>query len=460
MLNQGQSLALHEEPIIAQSTPVGKGALALIRVSGVGVIELVAQCTALMNKQNLQNVPSHTVHAGWIMNSDGNRIDQVVVYPLKGPKTFTGQDMVEISCHNNQLIINHIINQIIHLGARIATSGEFTKRAVINKKLDLIQAEAINEILEASNETALKYSLAQLEGTLSAFITQCEKKLLHIISLCEVSFEFVEEGFSLDDQIRAEITTLLTELATLINAGTQQRYIKEGIRIALLGSVNTGKSSLFNQLLGKNRAIVSSIPGTTRDVIESSWYIDGFNATVIDTAGIRSTGDIIEQLGIEKSFQEAAIADIILLVYDASRPLTAQEKTIYEQLITSYANKIITVYTKKDLIDLTTASLLPLCVNTHDEQDLVSIKTLLHSAISKLMSGSSSPFLLNNRQLALLTNLYHELNDLNSTMTTIIEHEIVSYQLRLILGNIADLLGHTISEQSLDMIFKDFCIGK
>ncbi|GAG60651.1 unnamed protein product [marine sediment metagenome] len=279
-------LALDDQPIIAQCTPKGSGAIALLRLSGKTIFSLADQFCKLPNKQPISNAQSQTINYGYVVDKNGKTIDQVLFLVMHGPKTFTGQDTIEITCHNNPFIIDAIITTAIEAGARLATEGEFTKRAVLNDKIDLVQAEAINELIHANTQQALKQSLLQLQGSLSSWIARLEKNIVNAIALSEASFEFLdEEDMEFGRQIEKSLVKVIDKIQHIKKSFDQQQQIREGIRIALIGSVNAGKSSLFNALLGKDRAIVTSIAGTTRDVIEAGVYRNGNYWSLIDTAG-------------------------------------------------------------------------------------------------------------------------------------------------------------------------------
>ncbi|MDP3889414.1 MAG: tRNA uridine-5-carboxymethylaminomethyl(34) synthesis GTPase MnmE, partial [bacterium] len=326
-------LAPDQEAIIAQCTPRGSGAVALLRISGINAIEIVTRISKLTSNKTLSELPSHTIHYGFIVDNSGMHIDQVLFLLMLAPKTFTGQDSVEITCHNNPFIVEQIISLAIEKGARLADPGEFTKRAVLNNKIDLIQAEALNELIHANTQMSLKQSLSQLEGSFSNWITTIEQELFKALALCQASFEFIDEEITFDDQIKQIINKTLETITSIKNTFDKQQYIRQGIRIAIIGSTNIGKSSLFNALLQQERAIVTNIAGTTRDVIEAGAYKNGNYWTLIDTAGLRKTNNTIEQEGIKRSFEQADLADIILLVFDGSCTLTKHEQIVYQQLL-------------------------------------------------------------------------------------------------------------------------------
>ncbi len=450
------------ETIIAQATPSGAGALALLRISGNNTLDAVTSMGKLASGTPLNTVDSHTVHYGWVVRQDGSVIDQVMFIVMHAPRTFTGQNVVEITCHNNPFIIEAIIERAIACGIRMAQHGEFSKRAVLHGKIDLVKAEAINELIHANTHMALKASLAQLHGSLSAWITQIEKELLKALAFSEASFEFIDEEMTFDTQIITSITHVQEALAKLKNTFALQQQVRQGVRIALLGSVNAGKSSLFNALLGTQRAIVTAIAGTTRDSIEAGIYKGNSYITLIDTAGLRQTLDVIEQEGIARSLQEAGLADIVLLVIDQSRIMTAQEKAAYQELIAAYKDKIIVVYTKADLHKLEECSndIPALAVASTTGYNIPNLHALLDTKIEQLFQQAQSPFLLNKRQYTLLMRLEQKLVELQNMLAHTIHYELVSYHLIDALAHVSELTGKTISEQGMDAVFKEFCVGK
>lgn len=452
-----------EEIIIAQCTPQGKGALALIRLSGPQVRTLVGAFARLASGKKIEEVLSHTIHYGNIYDNNGTSIDHVMVIVMDSPKTFTGQDTIEITCHNNPFLIEALIAQAVKHGARMAQEGEFTKRAFLQGKVDLLQAEAINELISANTQLALKKSLSQLEGSFSHWISILERELIRALAWCEASFEFLDEEAEFGPQIKDQIATVLEKIVELKKTFDAQQQIRQGIRIALIGSVNAGKSSIFNALLGHSRAIVTSIAGTTRDVIEAGVYRNGNYWTLIDTAGLRQTADIIEQEGIKRSFEEAHKADIIVLVFDGSRPLTQEEQKVYKELLYKYEHKIILVHNKTDLPlspEHTLKDQVNIQFSTVTQEYNAQLETALENRIQELFSSLDSPFLLNKRQHTLLLGLEKKLNIILELLYGVIQYEIVSYHLKDALEYISELTGRSVSEAGMDMVFKEFCVGK
>ncbi len=452
-----------DQTIIAQATPTGSGALAMVRMSGCAALEVAAQLSSLASGKEITSVPSHTVHYGTVVEGNGSIIDHVMFIVMHGPRTFTGQHTVEITCHNNPFIIEAIIARAIACGARLAHEGEFSKRAVLNKKMDVVQAEAINELIHAGTRMALKTSLAQVQGSFSAWLQALEKDLLKALALSEASFEFIDEAMEFGPQIDQIVTTVLNTIATIKKTFDQQQHIRQGVRVALIGSVNAGKSSLFNALLGKQRAIVTAIAGTTRDVIEAGVYKNDAYLTLVDTAGLRQTDDVIEQEGIARSQQEAAQADVVLVVIDQSRAMTAAEYQIYRNLITQYCHKVILVYTKADVPAQVQQSFSvgeSVVVSSTSGHNLAILEQRIEKKIAALYAQSEVPFLVNQRQFRLLMTLEAKLLQLQPLLQGSVAYELVSYHLNDALSDMSELTGKTISEQGMDTIFREFCIGK
>ncbi len=450
------------QTIIAQCTPRGSGAIALLRLSGPEALSIATQLSRLPSNKTIDSVSSHTIHAGHVIDQKNNAIDHVMFLVMYGPRTFTGEDVVEITSHNNQFIVQDIIALAIKHGARLAREGEFCKRAVMNNKIDLVQAEAINELIHANTQLALKQSLAQVEGSLSQWIINIEQDLLKALAFCQASFEFIdEEDMEFGDQIKKIINNTSITIDQLKVSFDQQQRIRQGIRIAIIGSVNAGKSSLFNALLQKDRAIVTHIAGTTRDVIEAGIYKEQNYWTLIDTAGLRNTDDIIEQEGIERSLKEAQSADIILLVIDASRKMNTQEKTIYQQIAQEHPDKIITIFNKSDLpqkTDFTCKKAIN--VSTTENVNIVNIEQAIEQKIEQLLHSIASPFLLNKRQFNLLLNVEQKLQQTLPLFTENIAYELLSVHLQDAIAELSALTGKSVSEDAMDKVFREFCVGK
>jgi len=457
-------LCIDERPIIALCTPQGSGAIALIRISGEGVIQLVDRMARLSSGKSLVKQGTHTIHHGYVIDNTNNMIDEVLFLLMKAPKTFTGQDTIEISCHNNPFIIEQVIQQAISHGAHQAQRGEFTKRAFLHDKIDLLQAEAINDLISAQNELALKKSMAQLKGTLSDHIHQIEQDLISLVATTEASFEFLDEeqrDIDFDSIIKEKIKQLIEKTNTINANFSVQQQIKQGIRIALLGSVNVGKSTLFNALVNKERAIVTDSPGTTRDAIETTIYKHGNFWLFIDTAGLRNTNDEIEQKGIDQTWQEAAQSDIILLVSDVTQQ-AKQENVLYKQIQKQFGEKVLMVVNKIDQLDkaMNANQENSVWVSGKEKMGIDVLEQAINKKIANLFEYAQAPFLLNKRHHNVIFQLNQKLKTIVQECTNSIQYELVAYQLKEMLELVAQLTGKTISERIMDNVFKSFCVGK
>lgn len=458
------------DSIVAQCTPQGSGAIALIRLSGNCVQELASRFTKLTSTASLATVPTHTIHHGHIFDpfhEDLEIVDEVLFFVMHGPRTFTGQDTVEISCHNNQFIIQRIISIAIACGARLADRGEFTKRAFLHGKIDLVQAEAIHDVIHAQTELALHKAMAQLQGNLSSFIHELQSSFVALLSLVEASFEFLDEeqrDFDFDQQIKTTCHALLAQVRQAQKSFNQQQQIRQGIRIALVGSVNAGKSTLFNALVGKQRAIVADIAGTTRDSIETTVYRQGNFLLFVDTAGLRITTDSIEKQGIERSWQEAASADIVLLVIDATASTLDAD---YHDILHKHGDKIIVVVNKIDsqkseavtsFLDSQNCKII--YTSAQSRVGIDELEKAVEEKIQQIFSQFQSPYLLNQRQYQLLVQIESKLDFIAKDLAGGVHYELLAYQLKEMLEKTAELTGRNATEAMLDHVFSSFCVGK
>lgn len=447
--------------IVAQCTPHGHGALALIRLTGEHVFELIDSMCMLPGRKKIVGLPSHIIQYGTVMNSNNEPIDNVLFLKMNAPNTFTGLDTIEITCHNNPFIINAIIDNAIYYGARAAEPGEFTKLAFLNKKIDLVQAEAIDEIIHATSLAHVKSALKQLQGSLSSWIETIEQQLLNVLTLCAASFEFIEEeNIDFTNTIQKQLSIIIEHIKHVENVFDAHVQLKEGFRIALIGSVNAGKSSLFNAMLGKNRAIVHNTAGTTRDAIEATVRKNDYYWTLIDTAGLRTTNDVIEQEGINKSFEQAVLADVLLLVYDSTRPLSDDELSLYNDLYERYHTKIIKVYNKNDEALLLNQPNKIYC-SALCNKGIDSLINAIGNKIDILTKKNDLPFLVNKRHMMLLQSVKKNLTEaILLCNQEKIAYELVSCHLHDILVQLSEFSGKTINEKIIDRVFETFCVGK
>ena len=452
-----------EQVIVAQATPQGAGAIAMLRVSGNRAVEVVDAIAHVPGHKKLVDQDSHTIHYGWIVDKTGQHVDQVLFLLMRAPKTFTGENVVEITCHNNQFLIEQIIDIIIQAGARLADQGEFTRRAVLHGKVDLVQAEAINELIHAQTSQALKQSLRQLEGSFSSWIANIEKQLIHIVAYCEASFEFLDEEISFELQIKERLRLVQVDVAQVLATFDKRQYVTQGVRIALVGSVNAGKSSLFNALINRQRAIVTDIAGTTRDTIEAGVYSEGAFVTFVDTAGLRDSDDVVEKIGIDRSFQEVTSSDLILMVFDATASYNQEEIYVYQSIAQQHADKIIFVQNKIDagnntLPFLKSEDVIAISVLQHKNVDQLRMK--IDEKINALMHLGQSPCLLNKRQYTLLLLLESELELIKKNIATRIDYELLVVLVNDAIAKLSELTGKTVTEDALNAIFREFCVGK
>lgn len=455
--------------IIACCTGIGGGgSLAIIRLSGSDTLVIGDRFIALSNRQRIVDQPSHTIHHGYVMRDSTVRVDEIMVTIMRAPKTFTGEDTVEITCHNNPLIIEEILQLAIEQGARPAERGEFTRLAFMNNKIDLIQAEAIHELITAPNQEIIRASLAQLSGSLSQRIRSIESALLTSMAWCEASFEFIDEvgefGTAIHDQIEQIVSTL--ETITRIYAPSSQ--LRNGIRIVLVGTPNAGKSSLFNALIGSDRAIVTPIAGTTRDTIEASVARSGSIWTLVDTAGVRETTDSIEKEGIDRSWREVIQADIIILVIDSTHIPAEEDDRFYQTVLKTAGHKTIIAYNKIDIepnrVGLHTTEHTP-TVRTAVPAN-IGINTLeaeIITTLDRLRAMGTLPFMVNERQYRTIIDVQKQLNQIQALIRSAghaVPYELISIHLQEAIATVSELTGKSVSGAALDEVFKTFCIGK
>ncbi len=462
-----QGLTKDEQAIVALCTPQGSGAIALIRLSGNNAVEIADLMGQLPSGKLLKDHKTHTIHFGYVVDEQNQHVDQVLFLLMKAPRTFTGQDVVEITCHNNQFLIDAIIDRALQCGARLAGNGEFSQRAVVNGKMDLVQAEGMNDLIHAQSVESLKYSLSQLEGSFSSWVASIEQSVVKMLAFCEASFEFIdEEEMEFASDIKIQMSYVVKKVQDLLKTYSKQQYIKEGVRIALVGTVNAGKSSLFNRLVHKDRAIVTDIAGTTRDIIESGVYKEGCFLTFVDTAGIRNTQDQIEKEGIDRSFKEAHCADVILLIIDYSQNMTKQQQIEYQKIIDQHKQKVIVVYNKIDKtsvgvhniqIDKTVS-----IVQTSAQKNLHIDKLcqVVDQKVASLKDVGNISGLLNQRQYSLLSKFVEQQQEVIALLQGSVDYEVVSYKLKESLQLLCEVTGRSVSEAAMDQVFKTFCVGK
>ncbi len=439
--------------IIALATPPLKSALAIIRLSGEGVFEITNEIFS----KDVSKTTKREIYFGTIKDEDED-IDQVCVYAYKGPNTMTGEDVVEITCHGSMVIVNQIIEAYLKRGARYAERGEFTSRAFFNGKMDLVEAESVNDMINARSKEAKNVSLMSLEGKTSKLVEPLKKKIADLLSLIEVNIDYPEYT-DIEDANKETISKSIDEiqvfLGNLIKSGEEGKIIKDGVKVAIVGEPNVGKSSLLNAMLNENKAIVSPIPGTTRDIVEGEVNLNGVIFHLLDTAGIRESSDIIEAQGIEKSQESISKADMVIHVIDGEKGYSEEDKKIKEYI----TNQIfITVYNKMDLIEEKKDGIL--YISAQNKQ----IKPLLDKMFESLgISGEDSfkkPSLNSARQIGLLKRIDELLSLAKRDSLNDAPIDFVSSSLQGAYNLARELLGEGVTTDLTDEIFSRFCVGK
>lgn len=448
-----------QEVICALATPSGVGAIGVIRVSGLGAIAMV---NSVFKGKNLENVESHTVHFGTITAGD-EIIDEVLVTIFKTPRSFTKEDSVEISCHGSDYIIRQILKVLITKGARIAKPGEFTQRAFLNGQFDLVQAEAVADLIAADSQASHKTALNQLRGGFSKKLASLRSELIHFASLIELELDFGEEDveFAQRDDLRRLINALLSTIEPLISSFDFGNAIKEGVPVAIIGSPNVGKSTLLNALLNEEKAIVTSIAGTTRDVIEDTIVLEGLKFRFIDTAGIRETTDVVESIGIERSKAAMDKADIVIFLFDSAETL-AENKALAALLPTS--KEVVFVLNKTDIINpslaselaVDTSNIIP--ISAHTQQNLPALTGKLVSLVHGQAAGDT--VVTNLRHYEHLLKTSDSLTDVLNGLSLGVTGDFLAQDIRLALHHLGEITGTIVTDDLLDNIFSKFCIGK
>lgn len=447
------------ETIAAVATAPGEGGVAIVRISGTGALDVAARVFS----GPVHSYVTHTAHYGRVHNAQKELVDDVLLLVMRGRRSYTGEDTVEIHCHGGSLVTRKVLEVVLEAGARAARPGEFTLKAFMNGKLDLAQAEAVQELICAKNEHALQAAENQLKGRLSEKISHFQHALTDTAAILEAWVDFPEEGleFATQQEICTHLESVISQMEALRDTFHDGKIVHDGISMCLVGCPNVGKSSLMNALLDKERAIVSPIPGTTRDVLEDHLRINGLNFRLLDTAGIRQADDLIEQEGIRRSKGAMEEADLVLLVLDGSRELQPEDFWLIEQVP---KHKAIAIWNKNDLpvkgkedIGFPHA----VSLSAKRKEGLIDLHQMIDQLIWKKGPPSKEEvFITNIRHKEALENAIEAAQRLKTGLQDTISPEFLSMDMRSCLSALGCIIGTNITEDILSAIFSKFCIGK
>ena len=460
---------MEQDTIAAISTAVSNSGIGIIRISGKDAVAVADRVYRSKNgKKHLADQPTHTIHYGYIVDQ-GETVDEVLVMLMRGPKSFTAEDTVEVNCHGGVYAMKRVLDVVLKNGARPAEPGEFTKRAFLNGRIDLSQAESVMDVIQAKNEYALKSSLQQLKGAVRTAIEELRSRILYQTAFIESALDDPEH-ISLDGypgRLSEEVHQLQKTLSELIASSENGRILKEGIRTVILGKPNAGKSSLLNALVGEERAIVTDIAGTTRDALEETIAFQGITLNLIDTAGIRETEDVVEKIGVGRAIEKAGEADLILCVFDAARPLDENDREILKVI---EGKQAILLLNKTDLaVTLQETKLQEL---TGGRYPVVSVSAKEQTGLSKLteqihnlfyqgeISVQDELYITNARQKHALLDAAEGLQRVQESISLGMPEDFYSIDLLAAYEALGTITGETVGEDLVNEIFSRFCMGK
>ena len=456
-----------DKTIAAISTAMSASGIGIVRISGDEAMEVISRIYRSKNgNKDIKKVKSHTIHYGFIYDGE-EVVDEVLVMIMKGPRTYTGEDTVEIDCHGGVYAMKRVLETVLKNGAEIAEPGEFTKRAFLNGRLDLSQAEAVMDVIQAKNSMALKSSVEQLKGSVLREVKEIRSKLIYHIAYIESALDDPEH-ISLDgypQELLEVVEKERKEISELLKTADDGRMIQEGIKTVILGKPNAGKSSLLNYLVGEDRAIVTEIAGTTRDILEEYISLNGITLRVIDTAGIRDTEDVVEKIGVGKARQMAEDADLILYVVDSSMPLDENDQEIMELL---KGRKSITIYNKTDLTPVVDIEFL----KEKTASPVIPISAVEETGISQLeeeirrmffqgeLSFNDEVYITNARHKAALEEALESLKLVKNSIEMGMAEDFFSIDLMNAYESLGRIVGESVGEDLVNEIFSKFCVGK
>lgn len=447
-----------DDTICAISTPLGIGGISIIRISGEDAIEIA--CSIYKGK-DLRTVPSHTINYGHIVNGD-EVIDEVMVSVMRAPKTYTTEDTVEVNLHGGIATTNKVLEMILKAGARLAEPGEFTKRAFLNGRIDLVEAEAVEDVIEAENESARSLSVNQLTGKLSTIIRDMKEELVSLEARIEVNIDYPEYEDIEDmtqEKVKAELKKIAKTLDKLIRESQNGKMIKSGINIAIIGRPNVGKSSILNAFLEEEKAIVTSIAGTTRDIVEGRVIINGMTVNFIDTAGIRDTEDVVEKIGVDKSLKQIESADVVLLVLSNDSSITDEEKELLEKIKDKKHIVFINKDDTKKRIDVEIEG--AIYGNTVSQDGLDSLRKRISDIFNlEDLQKKDFTYISNARQLSLIEKVKTSIDSALASLDDNVPVDLISIDLANAREKLGEILGEVYDDELIDELFSRFCLGK
>lgn len=445
------------DTIVAISTALGEGAISIIRVSGEDAISIVNN---IFKGKDLSKVASHTINYGHIIYKD-EIIDEVLVSVMKAPKTYTKEDIIEINTHGSIAVVNKIMEILLLKGCRLAEPGEFTKRAFLNGRIDLTEAEGVMDLINSETELTRKMAVNEISGKVSKLITDLRDNIVALISNIEVNIDYPEyediEVVTIN-KIKAEVKYMKEKLLEILKLSEDGKVLKDGIKTVILGKPNVGKSSLLNALLEEDKAIVTDVKGTTRDIVEGNIIVGGVKLNLIDTAGIRESNDVVEKIGIEKSLNLIDEAELVLLVLDGSEELTEEDKFL---LYKTKDKKRIVIMNKDDLES-----------NNTYNKDVIKISAKAGIGIEKIKErikelfnvgaflSKNLTFFTNVRQITLLKSAIESLEEVEKGINEQMEIDMIEIDLKLVWEKLGDIIGANYTEELIDNLFSRFCLGK
>ncbi|MCY6372266.1 tRNA uridine-5-carboxymethylaminomethyl(34) synthesis GTPase MnmE [Clostridium ganghwense] len=455
------------DTISAIATNLGESGVSIIRISGDKSLQIVSSIFEGKNGRKLDDIKTYTMRYGHIVDKDTReKLDEVIVSYMKGPRSFTAEDTLEINCHGGVVVTRRILEEVVKAGARLADPGEFTKRAFLNGRIDLSQAEAVIDIINAKTELSMRSALEQSEGKISKEINVIRNKLLEIIAHIEATVDYPEDDLEevTADKSRDDIEKLLKEVEVLLRSADEGKILREGLSTVIVGKPNVGKSSLLNALLMETRAIVTDVPGTTRDVIEEYMNIDGIPVKVTDTAGIRETEDIVEKIGVERSREKIENADLVVLVLDISRELSDEDKEIIEfiknkkYVVLLNKSDLDGKIDKNDIKELDSEYIIEISAKTGE--GIMEFKNIVKELFFSGEIESKDVMVTNTRHKEALIRAKESLIAANEVLYNTFAIDLASIDLRNAWKNLGEITGDTVEEDIIDKIFSKFCLGK